>query len=242
MARERFISDSCKAHIPNGISLNSSLPKNNITSEVLEDITVQAGDQFGDQSVECPISIIPAGRNPISNDQSVTPQAKETENSKLREFHDISNPADKDTTTDFPVYEIVDSADDSFQTSASSNKPGNDPPIIRRYSRNVGPTKFYGQRYFVDVVDFPQDTSASASNPIVIEIEDNINQEAIDSPTPAELLKIDSDSPSPDQISTSSTDESLRMTIDNFGDHSELDSELFNAELENFLDDYRNCI
>ena len=49
-ARERFISDSCTAHIPNGNSLNSSLPKNNIKSEVLEDITVQAGDQFGDQS------------------------------------------------------------------------------------------------------------------------------------------------------------------------------------------------
>ena len=52
---------------------------------------------------------------------------------------------------------------------------------------------------------------------------------------------IDSDSLSPDQISTSSTEKSLRMAVDNFGEHSELDSELFNAELENFLNDYRNC-
>ena len=75
----------------------------------------------------------------------------------------------------------------------------------------------------------------------MIEIEDYIIQEASDTPTPAELVIIDSDSPSPDQISTSSTDESLRIAIDNFGDHSELDRGLFNAELENFLDDYRNC-
>ena len=196
---------------------------------------------MGTNLFERPIGIIPASRNPTSRHQSVTTQEEKTENSKLREFQDISNPADKDTTTDFPVYEIVDSADDSTQTPASSNKPGNDPPIIRRSSRNVGPPKLYSQRYFIDVVDFPQETSCSASNTIVIKIEDYIIQDASDTPTPAELVIIDSDSPSPDQIFTSSTDESLRMAIDNFGDHSELDSELFNAELENFLDDYRNC-
>ena len=145
-ARERFISDSCKTHIQNGISLNSSLPKNNIKTEILEDINIQAGDQFGDQTVECPISIIPTEQNPTSRDQSVTPQAEDTENSKLRELQDNSNPTKKDTPTDFPVYEIVDSADDSTPTPVSSNKPGNDPPIIRRSSRNVEPTKFYGKR------------------------------------------------------------------------------------------------
>ena len=203
--------------------------------EVLEDITVQDGDQFGDQTTECPISIIPASRIPTSRDQSATPQAEEYGNSKLRELQDISNPAGKDTITDLPVYEIVDSADDSTPTPDSSNELSNDPRIIRRSSRNVSPPKFYGQRYFIDVVDFPQETSGSAANPIVLEIEDNINHEANDTTTPAELVIIDSDSPSPDQFSTSSTDESLRMAVDNFGEHSELDSELFNAELENFL-------
>ena len=142
---------------------------------------------------------------------------------------------DKDTLRDFPVYEIVDSADDSTPTTVPSNKPGNDPPTIRRSSRNVGPPKCYGKRYFIDVVYLPQEISGSASNPIVIEIDDINQQEVNNSQT------IVSDSPSPDQISTSSTDESLRMAVDNFGDQSELDSELFKAEIKNFLDSYRNC-
>ena len=153
VARERFISDSCKAHIPNGINPNTSLLKNNIKSEVLEDITVQYGDQFGDQTTDCPISIIPASRISTSRDQSATSQAEEFGNSKLRELQVIPNPADRDIITGFPAYEIVDSADDSTATPDPSNKPGNDPPTIRRSYRNVGPPKFYDQRYFIDVVD-----------------------------------------------------------------------------------------
>ena len=238
VARERFISDSCKTQIQNGITLNPSLPKNNIKNEILEDNTIQVGDQ----QVECPISIISAGPKPTSRDQSVIPQAEDTSISKLPDSqYNSSNPADKDTLTDFPVYEVVDSADDSTPTTVPSNKPGNDPPIIRRSNRNVGPPKFYDKRYFIDVVDLPQEISGSASNPIVIEIDDTNQQEFNNSGTPVELVTIDSDSLSPDQISSSSTNESLRMAIDNFGDQSELDSEVFHAELENFLDSYRNC-
>ena len=105
--------------------------------------------------MECLISIIPAGHNPTSRDQSVTSQAEDFPNSKLPELQDKSNPTEKDPPTDFPLYEIVDSADDSTPTPVSSNKPGNDPPIIRRSSRNVGPPKFYDKRYFIDVVDLP---------------------------------------------------------------------------------------
>ena len=236
VARERFISDSCKTQIQNESTLNSSLPKKNIKTDILEDNTIEAGDQIGDQTVECPISIIPAGRNPTARDQSVTPQAENTANSKLPDLQDNSNPTDKDTPTDFPVYEIVDSTDDSTQTSVPSNKPGNDPPpIIRRSNRNVGPPKFYVKIYFIDVVDLPQETSGSASNTIVIKSDDINQQEANKSQTPAELVTIDSDSPSPDQISTSSTNEPLKTAINNFGDQSELDSELLNAELENIF-------
>ena len=153
----------------------------------------------------------------------------------------MPNPAEKYPITDFPVYEIVDSAEDSSTTLDSSNKLGKDPPTIRRSSKNVEPPKLYVQKYFIDVVDLPQETSGSADNPIVLEIEDNINHEPIDTTTPAELVIIDSDSPSPDQMSTSSTDEPLKMVVENFDEHSELDSELFNTELENFLNDYRNC-
>ena len=92
------------------------------------------------------MSIIPAGPKPTSRDQSVMSQAEYPSNSKL------TNP-EKDSVTDFPVYELVDSADDSTPTTVPSNKPGNDPPIIRRSRRTVGPPKFYGKRFFIDVVD-----------------------------------------------------------------------------------------
>ena len=75
----------------------------------------------------------------------------------------------------------------------------------------------------------------------MIEIDDNTTHDADSAVAPAELIIIDSDSPSPEQTSVSSTDESLRMSVDNFGEDSELDSELFNAELENFLNEYRSC-
>ena len=153
----------------------------------------------------------------------------------------MTNPTEEDTTTDFPVYEIVDSADETTPTTELFNKPGNDPPIIRRSSRKVGPPKFYGKRFFIDDVDLPQVTSGSATNPIVLENDDSNNQESNKIATPLELVTINSDPSSPEQISTSSTDKSIKMTIDNFEEQSELDSELFNAELENFLDCYRNC-
>ena len=183
--------------------------------------------QVGDQPVECPISIIPAWSKPTLRDQSVMSQAEYPSNSKLPDSQDNStNPVEKDTLTDFPFYEIVDSADDSTPNTVPSTKPGNDPPIIRRSSRNVGTPKFYGTRFFIDVVDLPQVISGSASSPIVLENGDTNQQDFNNSGTPVELVTIDSDPSSPEQISTSSTDESLRMAIDNFEDHSELDSEL----------------
>ena len=136
---------------------------------------------------------------------------------------------------DFLVYEIVDSADDTTPTTVPSTKPGNDPPFIRRSSRNVGPLKFYGKRFFINNVDLLQATSGSASNPIVLEKGDTNKQDLNNRGTLLELVTIDADPSSPEQISTSLTDEFLRMAIDNFEEHqSELDSELFNVELENF--------
>ena len=234
VARERFTSDSRTTHIPNGIAPNFSLTKNDIKSEILEDNIAQYGDQFGDQTSECPISIIPANRTSSALEQNTTPQVEEETIIKPRELQDDRNPTDSDTVTDFPVYEIVDSADDCTSTHDSSNKPGNVPPIIRRSSRNVGPPKFYGQRYFIDAVDISQETSGSAANPIVVEIDDNTTHKADSAVAPADLILIDSDSPSPEQTSTSSTDESLRMAVDNFGEHSELDSELLMLNLKTF--------
>ena len=241
VARERFFSDSCTTHIPNGIGPNFSVINNDIKSEVLEDNTAQYGEQFEDQTFECPISIIPANRKSSALEQNTTTQGEEETIIKPRELQDDRNPTDLGTVTDFPVYEIVDSADDCTSTHDPTNKPGKVPSTIRCSSRNVKPPKFYGQRYYIDAVDRSQETSGSAANPIVTEIDDNTTHDADSAVAPAELIMIDSDSPDPKQTSSSSTDELLRMALDTFGEHSELDSELFNAELENFLNEYRSC-
>ena len=75
---------------------------------------------------------------------------------------------DENFITNFPVYEIVDSIDEIVPTTMSPPKLGNDSPIIRQSTRNVGPPKFYGTRYFIDVVDLPQVTSDLASSPIIL--------------------------------------------------------------------------
>ena len=136
--------------------------------------------------------------------------------------------------TDFPVKEIIDSADECTPPLNPTSISGIVLPAIRRSSRNFDPPKFYGQRYFIDDADKSQEASGSAADPIVIEIDDIITHETDNNTAPVELILLDSNSPSPDQTSTPSTDESLRMEVENFGDHSELNSELFNAELENF--------
>ena len=109
----------------------------------------------------------------------------------------------------------------------STPKPGNEPPV-RRSNRNVGPPKFYGKRYFIDVVDEPQVVSGTALNLIVLD--NNISQHSNSTHQ--------SDPSSPDLRSSSSMDESLRIAVDNF-DNTNYDSELFNAELENFINCYR---
>ena len=53
--------------------------------------------------------------------------------------------------------------------------------------------------------------------------------------TPVDVVTVLSDPSSPDIHSFSSTDESLRIAIDNYDGNTVLDSELFNAKLENFI-------
>ena len=50
-------------------------------------------------------------------------------------------------TMDFPIYEIMDSIDENTPMAEPPTNSGNDPPIIRRSSRNVGPPKFYDKRH-----------------------------------------------------------------------------------------------
>ena len=241
VARERFISDSHTTHFSNGINPNSGVTNNQIKCGVLEDDTDLNREQFEDQTRECPISIFSANRTSSALEQETTTQGEEESTIKSRNLQDEHNPTDLGSITDFPVYEIIDSADDCSPPLNSTNIPGKILLTIRRSSRNCSPPKFYDQRYFIDAVDKSQEASGSAADPIVIEIDDTTTHETDNNTDPAELILLDSDSLSSDQISTPSTNESLRMEVENFGDHSELDSELFNVELENFSNEYRKC-
>ena len=185
-----------------------------------------------DQSYECPISIVPASRTSNSVDQRTVNQGGENDTIGQNDPQVEHNPTETDSNINFPVYEISDSTDECAISNSPAIIPGKIPATIRRSSRNVGPPKFYGKRYFIDAVESVQEASGSAAEPIVLEIEEP--HETINRTNPAELIVLDSD-----QMSNSSTDESLRMEIANFGEHSDLDSELFNTELENFLKDYK---
>ena len=132
----------------------------------------------------------------------------------------------------------MDSSDEAVPTTMSPPKLGNDPPIVRQSSRNVGPPKFYGTRYFIDS---PQVTSGLATSPIILGKHGSKKLDTTHKEAPLEIVTVELDSYSPDQNTSSSADESLRIAGDNFDDFTELDSELFNAELETFINFYRNC-
>ena len=71
VARDRFISDSFKSQNQDVFTFNPSSPNTNIKTEILEDNTIQVGNQ----SVEFPISIIPAGSKSTPRDQIFSSQA-----------------------------------------------------------------------------------------------------------------------------------------------------------------------
>ena len=196
-ARERFISDSLTPHFSNRNDPNSGLTNPEIKSEILEDDTDLNREQLIDQSYECPISVIPARRTLSTTEQRTATQGEDELTTKQRDLQDECNPTDFDSITDFPVYEINDSTDECTPPLNPANIPGKIPPTIRRSSRNVGPPKFYGQRYFIDAVEISQETSGSAADPIVIEIDDT--HETDNNTAPAEFIVLDFDSPSPDQ-------------------------------------------
>ena len=104
----------------------------------------------------------------------------------------------ENATMDFPVYEIVDSTDEATPKAELPTKPGSDPPIIRRSSRNVGPPKFYGKKYSIDVVDLPQVTICLASNPILLENYNSGKRDTNNRETSLEIVTIESDPSSPD--------------------------------------------
>ena len=134
-----------------------------------------------------------------------------------------------DNPVEFPVYEIEDSSDEITITEKRHPKEntitGNDFKL-RRSSQNIGPPQFYGKRFYIDIIDEIENQPGSANNPISLDegdSSDSFTQTIRKKPSDnqAHICDIQHEdrapgpacSPSSDQISIASTDESLRDAV-----------------------------
>ena len=212
MIIKRFISDNHIFSEEPTPSLDPQTYQTNIKSKILDE-QLQSTD-----TAECPISIKPAPQNPV----------------------------------EFPVFEIEDFSDEITISEERHPKEititGNDFKL-RRSSRNVGPSQFYGKRCYLDIIDEIENQPGSANNPISLDEGDSSgsftqtirenpsdNQAHICDIQPEDRAPGPACSPSSDQISIASTDESLRDAVNSFDNYIDLDSEIFNAELEKFME------
>ena len=153
---------------------------------------------------------------------------------------------------EFPVFEIEDSSNESATSEERHPKEitisGNEFKL-KRSSRNVGPPHFYGKRYYIDIIDEFENQPGSANNPISLDEGDSSgsptltfrenpseNQTHICDTLPEDREPGPAYPSSPDQFSIASTDESLRDAVNSFDNYIDLDSEIFNAELEKFME------
>ena len=153
-----------------------------------------------------------------------------------------------DKSVNFPIYEIVDSSDDNTTTQGPRREEisttGNQLKL-RHSSRNVGPPQFHGKRFYIDIVEDKESQYRSAINPKPPNgnISTTITKIPSDKKTPifsihsADTTASTSDSLLSDTICISSTDQSLREAVNSFDELVDLDSELFNAELEKFIEE-----
>ena len=246
MIKERLISDNFTSHETINPSLDTQTSQTNIKSEILDD-PPQTPDPL-----DCPISIILAGQstttsqhhNPITPDLTIKPSDTPTAETRRK--------VEGDKLVDFPIFEIVDSSDDNATVEETQPEEtintGNDFKL-RRSSRNVGPTHFYGKRFYKDIIDETDYKLGSARNPIPLVDNNrsgltsgNINRNPTDKQTP--IFSIQSventacliTSSLSDPLSLSSTDQSLRDAVNSFDDFIDFDNENFDAELEKFME------
>ena len=83
--------------------------------------------------------------------------------------------------------------------------------------------------------------SGTALNPIVLDNNISEHSDPTHQEIPSDIVTILSDPSSPNPLSSSLTDQSLRNAADNFDDNINLGSALFHTELEKFINCYRNC-
>ena len=163
----------------------------------------------------------------------------------------MTKPLVGEKPVDFPVFEIEDSSDENGTSEERHPKEttttGNE--LILRSSRNVGPPQFYGKRYYIDIIDELENQPGSAINPISLDEDDNWssptqtfrenpldNQTNICNTLPEDSTPDLAYTQSPDQFSIASTDDSLRDAVNCFENYIDLGSEIFNAELEKFME------
>ena len=243
MIRKRFISDNDNFNKEPTSSLDPKTYQTNIKPEILDD-----QPQLSD-TAECPISIKPAPQT-TSHPPDEPSTATKTETPNIPS--DLTKPLVGEKPVDFPVFEIEDSSDEIGTSEERHPKEttttGNE-LILRRSSRNVGPPQFYGKRYYIDIIDELENQPGSAINPISLDVDDNSssptqtfrenplnNQTHICNTLPEDSTPDLAYTQSPDQFSIASTDGSLRDAVNCFENYIDLDSEIFNAELEKVME------
>ena len=241
--RERFISNNPILIEEPTSPLKPQIYQTNIKSEILDE------QPHPTDTAACPISIKPAAQNTSqSPNKPPTTGSSEGPNAPL----DTTKEAEGENPVEFLVFEIEDSSEENVDTEERHPKEtiinGNDFKL-RRSSRNVGPPKFYGKRFYIDIIDEIENHPGSAKNPIPLDennSSDTLTQTITRNPSDIQIpiFDIQSDeatsdsviSSSSDQISVISTDESLRDAVNSFDNYIDLDSEVFNAELEKFME------
>ena len=152
---------------------------------------------------------------------------------------------------DFKISEIIDFLEESLanqESCSSNNTTGNEFKL-----RRVGPPQLYRKRLYMDIIDSQDNQPVTASKPITLERHEQSGIDRTTSSSPHSDEKITifsvffldgnanaSDTSSADFLSNSSTDQSLRVSLNNFNETGDLDSDLFNAELENFMENEKN--
>ena len=243
MIRKRFISDNLIFNEKPSPSLAPQTYQTNIKSEILD-------EQFkSTDTAECPISIKPPPQT-TSHPPGESSTATTTDGPNTPS--DSTKALEGENPVEFPVFEIEDSSNESATSEEKHPKEititGNEFKL-RRSSRNVGPPQFYGKRYYIDVTDEFQNQPGSANNPISLDEGDSSgsptltfrenpseNQTHICDTLPEDRAPGPAYPSSPDQFSIASTDESLRDAVNSFDNYIDLDSEIFNAELEKFVE------
>ena len=200
-------------------------------------------------SAECPISIKPAAQSTSHSPSKPSNTAtSEGQNAPL----DTTKESEGENPVEFSIFEIVDSSNENAITEERLPKETiitGDYFKLRRSSRNVGPLHFYGKRLYTDIIDENENQPGSAKNPTPLDKNESsgsstqiITKNPSDIQTP--IFDIQSEectsgsviSSSSEKISLISTDESLKDAVKSFDNYIDLDSEIFNAELEKFME------